>query len=128
MRTRITTHETPHYIERRLRFYAGAMTGSTVSIGNDYRIGDLPADHVKRWRDDVNRAKATGREMYAVWSYDTPIGWAVGGETPYMPPVRYSITTSRHQDLVMRGFNAQAFTFTWPRAVPVGTYGSREGW
>lgn len=44
------------------------------------------------------------RRVYVVYSYATPIAWAVEGETLLtVPDVRYSVTTSRHQSLVMGG-------------------------
>lgn len=35
-------------------------------------------------------------DFYAVYSYRTPIAWYANGSW-YVPPVRYSVTTSRHQ-------------------------------
>lgn len=60
--------------------------------------GDLPAEEA----DKLAAIKNKGLTMYVVFSYFTPIAWVVEGEAPYIPDVKYSTTTSRHQGMARR--------------------------
>lgn len=56
--------------------------------------GYLPPE----WIDVVDAQRA--RVDYVIYSYATPIAWHVEGGGWYMPDVRYSVTTGRHQGVV----------------------------
>jgi hypothetical protein len=44
--------------------------------------------------------------VYVVMSYRTPIAWVTSGGDAYVPAVKYSPTTSRHQGQCRRGLHA----------------------
>jgi hypothetical protein len=58
-------------------------------------VGRLPLHWVNRYRDDQ---RAPGI-VYTVLSYATPIAWIRADGRPVIPPVGYSLTTTRHQNL-----------------------------
>lgn len=47
----------------------------------------------------------TGRRMYVVYSYNTPIAWAIDGEYAYCTPQRFSVTTSKGQGYIRAWIN-----------------------
>jgi hypothetical protein len=53
---------------------------------------------LERWCKDQD----AGKIAYSVWSYSTPIAWLVDGEGWFIPPVKYSMSTGRHQGIVRR--------------------------
>lgn len=83
-----------HIADRKPFKTHGAMSGAVVTIGTASLQGQLPCEFRKTWRQDWESADG---EMFAVWSYSTPIAWwtPVGGWR--IPAVKYSRTTSRHQ-------------------------------
>jgi hypothetical protein len=136
---RITQREVPQAISDRRPFRAGNMTGGFVTVGSASRLGDLPPEWRAIWKDSLHRG------MYVVWSYDTPIAWTAGPDTPdehlaeqwaghrdetrvVMPFLRYSLTTTKHQHLARLGFHVTQDWSRERRAVPVGQYGPRVGW
>ena len=50
---------------------------------------------------------AKGREMYVVYSYDTPIAWGLVDGPAYCTPQRFSVTTSKGQGYVRAWINAR---------------------
>ena len=58
----------------------------------------------ERFRQD----QTAGKIHYSVWSYSTPIAWLVEGEGWVIPPVKYSMSTGRHQSYVRRATAGQA--------------------
>jgi hypothetical protein len=75
------------------------MSGALVTAGSASRLGWLPDAHHSLWRQGVILAN-NGHGMYAIWSYGTPIAWAVDHGTWIIPDERYSVTSSRHQSRV----------------------------
>lgn len=82
-------------------FKASALTGWAGPVLGG--MGMLPDEWRAKYRADESRV------VYVVRSYATPIGWAVSSETDYgmglfwvVPPVKYSVTTSRHQGYLRR--------------------------
>ena len=63
-----------------------------------------PAEH-DRLHSDWQRAVDTARLMYVVYSYATPIAWAIAGEEAYCTPQRFSVTTSKGQGYVRAWIN-----------------------
>lgn len=92
-------------IARRETFAAGNMTGGLFSY---WSRGDgiLPSD----WRETFRRDTADG-QAYIVYSYQTPIAWERSDGLRVIPPVSYSVSTSRHQREVR-----SAWGMTWGRA------------
>jgi hypothetical protein len=77
----------------------GAMRAVTYAPDS---TGRLPAQWAHRYRDDQH----TPGIVYAVVSYATPIAWVrVDGRT-VVPPVTYSPTTTRHQNLCLAWLGA----------------------
>jgi hypothetical protein len=84
---------------------------STLTGGREYLgIGRLP----ERFREDFDDA-SDASDFYAVYSYATPIMWHARGWW-YMPDVRYSVTTSRHQSAVVRSISNEHFARTHENA------------
>lgn len=79
-------------IERRVDFDCnGTLVGQTSSF---YGLGRLP----EQFRADALLAMEA-YDAYFVYSYATPIAWFADGEWT-IPDVKYSTTTSRHQNIV----------------------------
>ena len=55
----------------------------------------------KDWRDAIDAEV----EMYVVYSYRTPIAWALKGRTAYCVGQRFSVTTSKGQGYVRAWIN-----------------------
>ncbi len=39
-------------------------------------------------------------QVFVVWSYDTPIGWVWADGVWHVPDVKYSVTTTNHQNVL----------------------------
>lgn len=99
-KVRTTTRTADPEITARQPFYtSGAMFGEFVTVGTASRLGRLPDAERVIWREAFHKH---GRDLYAVWSYGTPIGWAGPGESLYIPDVKYSATTTKHQGNLRR--------------------------
>jgi hypothetical protein len=96
-----------HAIIRRWNFKASALSGRIVRPGDVYLsgYGHLPAEHIETFQADLRVSREYGREMFVVYSYVTPIGWAVGDNVT-IPDVKYSVTTSRHQSIARHGLTS----------------------
>lgn len=107
-------------IAARRPFNAGNMRGGYQASGSLPWSTHLPADLRARFADDAQAAAKRGAELYVVWSYDTPIGWAADdGETlPVVPRTRYSMSTGRHQHITRYAFEGPGQTW---ETVAVGT-------
>lgn len=79
----------------RLRRYfkVGNVTGCWFPAGGEtVAMGKLPDE----WRSNL---RAGDGSVYVVYSYQTPIAWTFGdGWT--VPPVKYSVTTTGHQNVI----------------------------
>ena len=64
---------------------------SSAGWGETTKVGNLPVEHHQRFE-----TACAATDFYVVYSYATPIAWWANGEW-FVPPVRYSQTTSRHQ-------------------------------
>jgi hypothetical protein len=58
-----------------------------------YQTGQLPIEFEQQLRLD--------KPFYIVYSYTTPIAW-VSDKGWFIPEVKYSVTTSKHQNYVRR--------------------------
>ncbi len=54
----------------------------------------LPADYAATYWEQSDQI------VYTVWSYNTPIAWVLDDGTVVQPPVKYSVTTSKHQGML----------------------------
>jgi len=79
----------------------GAMRAVALAPSSTGRL-----DPHWRWRyqDDQNAPGIA----YTVLSYETPIAWVRADGRMVMPPVTYSPTTTRHQNLCRRWMGAAA--------------------
>jgi hypothetical protein len=76
-----------HCIERAPFKTHGALWADKVSDYNAFMgVGRLPLEYQTSYLN----------AEYAVYSYNTPIAW-FGADGWSFPPVKYSVTTSRHQ-------------------------------
>ena len=60
-----------------------------------WSTGRLPLRWVQRYQDDQHAPGV----VYTVLSYATPIAWVRADGQTVIPPVSYSVTTTRHQNL-----------------------------
>ena len=88
---RVNVRDALGYIETRQNFIASNLSG-----GYSRSVGKLPSTWCEKLYEDVNNDS----NLYVVLSYDTPIAWYSheGGWT--VPRVKYSVTTSKHQNIV----------------------------
>lgn len=93
--TRCRVWQAPYFIATRQAFDAGNLYASYMR--------HMPISHGElsdvEWvkMDRAIRARLP-EATYVVYSYLTPIAWVTEDEDPlYVPDVRYSVTTSRHQ-------------------------------
>lgn len=138
----ITNDDVAGYIFRRESVQGRNLTVDGARLGSLGRLGDLPPqERVKLGQ----AAREHGTRLMIVWSYKTPIAWAwpaVGDEPrgAYIPPVRYSLTTTQHQHLVAAALGVEwaswgegsysahePGTTQGPRGGGYTPYGPREG-
>lgn len=87
----------PELISAREEFEASALSARWDVFPS---LGYLPDEYAVKILTDRDGAGARG--LYVVYSYSTPIAW-FDGETWTIPPIKYSPTTSRHQNIVRYG-------------------------
>ncbi|WP_280245493.1 MULTISPECIES: hypothetical protein [Nocardia] len=83
----------------------GELSADTVDASSATRIGRLPRDLEALWRADW---KASHGQMYAVWSYSTPIAWWTPRHGWRIPDETYSITTATRHRPQLRLITAEA--------------------
>jgi len=88
------------YIKARRRFTAASMTGDDTPW---HDTGRMPHEWAARFNTEMRKARDSSSLVYVVLSYGTPIAWEANG-VRYVPSVRYSNTTSRHQTAARIGF------------------------
>lgn len=92
----VVLRDVPAQVQNRQPFrMSAAMAGSTHRIV----VGRLPAVYVAAFD-----AAQLAADYYVVHSYATPIAWHANGVW-VMPDVKYSRTTTRHQNIVRRGLD-----------------------
>lgn len=87
-----------------LNFRCGNVKGKRVSDQWEVETGKLPQEWRDRMRKDMERAGC----LYVVWSYKTPIAWCTMPHPSKadqrhewtVPDVKYSPTTTNHQNVV----------------------------
>ena len=67
--------------------------------------GRLDPEEHDRLHNDWKWAVDLGLSMYVVYSYATPIAWAIEGKPAYCTPQRFSRTTSKGQGYVRAWIN-----------------------
>jgi hypothetical protein len=70
--------------------------------------GRLDPEEHDRLRSDWGYACARELPLYVVYSYATPIAWAIGDDAAYCTPQRFSVTTSKGQGYIRAWINANA--------------------
>lgn len=76
-------------------FRQGNVSGTDSAF---YETGIMPAV----WRNVYNADRAGNNISYAIRSYDTPIAWRLNDGTWITPDVKYSVSTTNHQNVVSR--------------------------
>lgn len=100
--SKLTNHECHALIHERKPFVnaQGSLSGRIEYPGGVMSIGKLPDE----WRAELLKAFSQGEHVYVVFSYATPIAWAISTNGVYgewiKPPVKYSSTTSNHWGMV----------------------------
>jgi hypothetical protein len=91
MSKRIGLRDVPAKWQAREPFqtHNGTMTGENFVSSH----GRLPGE----WRKELFAAEQRNDVIYVVYSYATPIAWVLKDGTEVQPPVKYSVTTSKHQ-------------------------------
>jgi hypothetical protein len=85
-------------------FDASNMYGRNVKVGMLSDLGRLPDEWRAVWHNDKDNT------VYAIWSYLTPIAWRTyrnGRAVWIIPDVRYSVTTTKHQNKVRVALHLQ---------------------
>lgn len=97
---RYTIREAGDAIRRRETFVAGdgSLTAEYLHGAGPLAWGRAP-DNVT---NGIREARGESAPLYVVLSYGTPIAWAGPGEALTVPDVRYSVTTSKHQNIARR--------------------------
>lgn len=93
----------------------GLLASRTEFRGNSVRAaritdgmpgpGLLDVFEEERLRRDWETAKCNGLPLYTVFSYKTPIAWAIGDGAAYCVEQRFSVTTSKSQTYVRAWIN-----------------------
>lgn len=91
MSKRIGLRDVPAKWQAREPFqtHNGTLTGENFVSS----YGRLPGEWTKELLNAVNHNDV----IYVVYSYTTPIAWVLKDGTEVQPPVKYSVTTSKHQ-------------------------------
>ena len=86
-----------HYIATEGQFKASALSGSSFK---KYTVdaGRLNAEEYAK----LNEATHGEEWVYVVFSYGTPIAWRIDGGEWYVVSQKFTVTTSKHQNLVRR--------------------------
>lgn len=101
---RINSPEVATAIENRKPFKThGSFYGSDWIPGDR---GILP----RGWRELYADAYRTGLIDYVVVSYRTPIAWVMHDGTVVIPAEKYSVSTSRHQNVVRESIGQPSTT------------------
>lgn len=83
-------------------FNAGNVKGRNVTGDNfTFNLGRLPEEWAARYREDYNNNLLA----YVVTSYGTPIAWVTYTGKIYIPDVKYSVSTTRHQNLARSAYS-----------------------
>lgn len=100
MSKQVNQRDAEHYIETRQEFTASALSGVNVNLsGLNGAYGRLNAEEFARFKQDETRIQ------YAVYSYGTPIAWHTEAQGWYIVEQKFSMTTSKHQNLVRKAAN-----------------------
>ena len=93
MSNRTSNAKSLDYIANRIAFNGSNLAGYLWPLCREFTpsIGMLPADYL----DELKGVE------YIVYSYGTPIAWFKNGEWT-IPALKYSVTTSKHQNYVRR--------------------------
>ena len=93
----INQRDAEHYISTNGQFTASALSGSSFK---KYTVdaGRLNAEEYAK----LNEATHGEEWVYVVFSYGTPIAWRIDGGDWYTVSQKFSVTTSKHQNLTKR--------------------------
>jgi hypothetical protein len=89
-----------------------AFTGNSMSARYHSTFcpdsGRLDPEEYARLRDDFAKSQELGVPLYVVYSYNTPIAWALPAKPAYVVEQKFSSTTSRGQNHVRAYIDGRA--------------------
>lgn len=80
-------------------FDAGNLIGKHRARGEKVDLGRMP----KKEAHGIDKA------IYVIYSYGTPIAWALSKDTWIIPTTKFSVTTTQHQSLVKTAVDNPGF-------------------
>ena len=92
----INQRDAIYYIENRLDFRASALEGLDGRTNTYGRLNDGEIAQYEQAKESID---------YVVMSYRTPIAWH-SAEGWYVVAQKFSVTTSKHQNLVRRAISS----------------------
>ena len=92
----INQRDSIYYIENRLDFRASALEGLDGRTNTYGRLNDGEIAQYEQAKESID---------YVVMSYRTPIAWH-SGQGWYVVAQKFSVTTSKHQNLVRRAISS----------------------
>ena len=95
--TRTSNQKAGDLIASRIGFTGNNLYGVVTSFNSViYEMGRIPQEFGHQLKTD--------QPDYIVYSYGTPIAWH-SGKGWFIPNIKYSVTTSKHQNYVRRAVN-----------------------
>jgi len=96
---KVSYREARELLAKRETFVGNSMSARYHStFCPDY--GRLYSEEYARLRADFARSQELGVPLYVVYSYNTPIAWALPNELAYVVEQKFSVTTSKGQGYV----------------------------
>jgi hypothetical protein len=94
-------------LANRKPFQGNSMSAHTMQHDGylPYSTGRLWHEEAEKFWETRERARAVRLPLYVVYSYVTPIAWAVEYEPAYCTPQSFSVTTSKGQNYVRAWIN-----------------------
>lgn len=88
------------HLAHRREFDGNSMNAEWITAGSGYTTGRLNYMDKDALYTAIDRIRETGERMYVIYSYATPIAWAIEDEPAYIVGDRFSVTTSKGQGYV----------------------------
>lgn len=109
-------HHATDLISKRQDFTNNDGTFTGITFGPNTSDPDSWGELPNQWIDLIKQSiHAAGPLLvYIVYSYETPIAYAIGTGDLFMPDVAYSVTTSKHQGVARLSRGSQYAFLDWP--------------